>query len=232
MKIALVDGDIVAYRCAASAENDDMSIALMRTDILMKDIMDNTQATSHKVFLSGSKDSNFRYTVNPSYKANRIGKPEPKHLAACKQFLVTHWGAVVCDGHEADDALGYSQTHETIICSIDKDLLQITGSHYNIVKKTYTQVEGDQGLKAFYTQTLVGDTSDNIIGVVGIGPVKAAKILDPLEPEEWYDACKDLYCGDVERYHNNCKLLWIWRVPNGVWQTPNLLEEEGTPFPT
>jgi 5'-3' exonuclease len=87
----------------------------------------------------------------------------------------------------------------------------VPGNHYNFVKKLFTTVTEDQGLKAFYTQTLVGDRSDGITGVVGLGPVKAAKVLDPLLPEEYYNACKELYNDDI-RYHRNCELLWILRT--------------------
>ena len=82
--IALVDGDIVAYRCAASAEKEEISIALMRTNMMMEDIMLDTEATEFKVYLSGSKEDNFRYKVNPEYKANRKDVVRPIHLEACK----------------------------------------------------------------------------------------------------------------------------------------------------
>lgn len=224
--IALIDADIVAYRCAASAEKDDMSIALIRTELLMKEIISATDATEYKAFLSGSKETNFRYTIDPTYKANRAALVRPVHLDACKQFLVTHWKAEICTGYEADDGMGINQKPSgTVICSIDKDMLQVPGQHYNFVKKEFTQVTADQGLKSFYIQTLVGDRSDGITGVVGIGPVKAAKILDPLLPEEYYSACKAMYDGDVDRYHSNCKLLWIWREPNGTWKAHDETQE-------
>ena len=155
----------------------------------------------------------------PTYKANRTA-PRPKHWEACRQFLVTHHKAKIVEGYEADDALGMEQRDNgTTICSIDKDMLQLPGRHYNFVRKEFYDVTPDQGLKSFYTQSLVGDTSDNIIGVPGIGPKKAAKLLDPLLPEEYYEACKNQY-DSVERFHTNCKLLWIWRKPHDVWSPP------------
>ena len=220
MTIALIDSDIVAYRCACSAEKEEQSIALMRTDILMKEIMDATGATGYKAYISGFGEDNFRRKIDLLYKDNRKDVVKPIHLAACQEFLVTHWKAEVVRGYEADDAMGMAQTGDTVICSIDKDMLQIPGFHWNFVRKEAREVTEQEGLKAFYTQTLVGDVADNVFGIHGIGPKKAAKILDPLDPSEYYQACLAMYEGDVERFHMNCKLLWIWRTFGGVWEPP------------
>jgi len=216
---ALIDGDIVVYRAAASAEEDDQWIAQARADQMMQDILADTGSTSYSVYLTGS--GNFRREIAPSYKANRPDS-RPKHWEAVREFLVTQHKAVVCNGFEADDQLGIDQdkTHgATVICSIDKDLLQIPGKHYNFVKKIFQDVTYDEGIKALYIQSLVGDRSDNIFGVQGIGPVKAEKALAELLPEEYYEACRNLY-NDDERYHLNMKLLYIWQKPNDFWQAP------------
>jgi 5'-3' exonuclease len=92
--------------------------------------------------------------------------------------------------------------------------------HYNFVKKLLTKVTPSEGLKNFYTQVLTGDRTDNVIGLAGIGPVKAGKILEGLLPEEYYEACRGAY-NDDERLHSNCKLLWVWRAPNQIWEPPN-----------
>lgn len=221
---ALIDGDIVVYRAAASAEEDDQWIAQARADQMMQDILADTGSTSYSVYLTGS--GNFRREIAPSYKANRPDS-RPKHWEAVREFLVTQHKAVVCNGFEADDQLGIDQdkTHgATVICSIDKDLLQIPGKHYNFVKKVFQDITYDEGIKALYIQSLVGDRSDNIFGVQGIGPVKAEKALAELLPEEYYEACRSLY-NDDERYHLNMKLLYIWQKPNDVWEPPVFIEE-------
>lgn len=221
---ALIDGDIVVYRAAASAEEDDQWIAQARADQMMQDILADTGSTSYSVYLTGS--GNFRREIAPSYKANRPDS-RPKHWEAVREFLITQHKAVVCNGFEADDQLGIDQdkTHgATVICSIDKDLLQIPGKHYNFVKKVFQDVTYDEGIKALYIQSLVGDRSDNIFGVQGIGPVKAEKALAELLPEEYYEACRSLY-NDDERYHLNMKLLYIWQKPNDVWEPPVFIEE-------
>ena len=216
---ALIDGDIVVYRGAASAEKEEQWVALARADQMIQDILADTGSDSYSVYLTGT--DNFRREIAPSYKANRPDE-RPAHWQAVREFLVTHHKAEICNGHEADDQLGIQQDKErgtTVICSIDKDLLQIPGRHYNFVKKTFQEVGIDEGLEHLYLQSLVGDRSDNIIGVAGIGPIKAAQALDGLLPEEWYDKCRELY-NDDERFHLNMKLLYIWQKPNDIWQPP------------
>lgn len=216
---ALIDGDIVVYRGAASAEKEEQWVALARADQMIQDILADTGSDSYSVYLTGT--DNFRREIAPSYKANRPDE-RPAHWQAVREFLVTHHKAEICNGHEADDQLGIQQDKErgtTVICSIDKDLLQIPGRHYNFVKKTFQEVGIDEGLEHLYLQSLIGDRSDNIIGVAGIGPVKAAQALDGLLPEEWYDKCRELY-NDDERFHLNMKLLYIWQKPNDIWQPP------------
>ena len=65
----------------------------------------------------------------------------------------------------------------SIIVSIDKDFDQVPGWHYNFVKGEKYYVDDDQGFYNFCAQLLTGDRADNIIGLRGIGPVGAAKIL-------------------------------------------------------
>jgi 5'-3' exonuclease len=202
-----------------SAEKEEQWVALARADQMIQDILADTGATSYNVYLTGS--GNFRRELAPSYKANRPDS-RPTHWQAVREFLVTQHKAQICDGFEADDEMGVQQDKETmstVICSIDKDLLQIPGRHYNFVKKEHKVVDLDQGLKHLYLQSLIGDRSDNIIGVAGIGPVKAEQALAELLPEEWYDKCRELY-NDDERFHLNMKLLYIWQKPNDMWEPP------------
>jgi 5'-3' exonuclease len=210
----LVDADIVAYRCAASAENDPLDVALVRVDVMMRDLLDKDD--SYLCFLSGPKETNFRYTINPDYKANRIGVPKPKWLAACKDFLINEYHATITHGCEADDFLGIHQTADTVICSIDKDLLMIPGAHFNFVTQKFSEVSELDGLKQFYRQMLIGDTSDNIFGIKGIGKVKAGKLIDPIETEEeLFSIVWQLYAqtafSEGERFWMNADCLWIWR---------------------
>lgn len=225
MAIALIDADIVAYRCAAVTENESESIALHQVEELMSRILSDTLATEYKAFLTG--EGNFRRTINPQYKANRKDKPKPKHLKICQDFLQSEWQAEWCEGYEADDALGVNASSKTIICSIDKDLLMIPGLHYNFVKQIFTDVDDMSGIKHFWKQMLIGDSTDNIKGIDKVGPVKAAKLIDyQEEPIEMFKTVYDMY-NDKQRFLMNADCLWIWRNQGETWTKINsgLVEE-------
>lgn len=218
--LALIDGDIITFRSAASAEKDDEWIARARCDEMIDDILQAVGATHYEIWISGA--NNFRYTVYPEYKANRIGAYRPKWELHIKDHLVQNWQALVSDGCEADDMMGVRQceTEESIICTIDKDLWQIPGLKYNFVKKEMSNVTEAEGLRFFYYQMLVGDPTDNLKGVPGIGPKKATAALAGLESEaELFEKVRDYYNND-EYMEIMGKCLWIWRERNGTWKMP------------
>jgi len=220
---ALIDGDILAYRNAISAEGDPVEIALLRTEEHLAEILKAVNTEKFRIFISGK--NNFRYDINPFYKSDRT-TPEPIHLNACKEFLILQYGATVTDGYEADDALAINQTEETVICSIDKDLLQIPGKHYSwpifrkgevIREEFFSDVSELEGLKNFYKQMLIGDISDSIIGVKGIGKVKASKLIDPLETEkDMFNVVYPLY-NDIDRFWMNADCVWLLRKENIIF---------------
>lgn len=213
--------DIVSFSCAAY--NNDWGWEACREDIdqLMKRILETTGATDYRAFLSGS--DNFRYRIYRDYKANRRDKPDPIFRADANAYLVTDYGATVTDGYEADDGIGIAATRfgsDAIICSIDKDLKQIPGNHYNWRKNEFTTVSPVDGLRSFWRSVLTGDRTDNISGVGGIGPVKSARIINDLESEwDMYEACKAMY-RDEDQMHLNCQLLYILREENKYWEPP------------
>jgi len=219
LTLALIDADIVAYRCAASNDVEGgEEIAILRTHKLMQDILDVTEAKEYRGFLTGP--DNFRKKINLEYKANRKDKPLPLWLKSCKDYLINEWKVELCTGYEADDALGMYQTEDSIICTIDKDLDQIAGRHYNFVKQEFYDVLELDGLRHFYKQLLIGDKADNIFGVIGIGKVKAAKLIDHLNEEsDMFETVKDLYDSE-ERLLINGQCLWIWHKENDLWQFP------------
>lgn len=184
----------------------------------MRRILHETTADTYEAFLTGT--DNFRYKINPNYKANRKDMVRPQWLEDCREYLVTEWKAKLCNGYEADDACGMYQTNDTVIASIDKDLLMISGNHFNFVKGEWREVSDFEGLKHFYKQLLIGDPVDNIFGIDGIGKVKAARIIDPCETEEeMLEQVRSRY-DDDERLIMNAKCLWIWRKENDIWEAP------------
>ena len=224
MTTALIDGDAVIFRCAASVQEEDAQhIAVQRTNDLLQKIINEVQAGSYRLFIKS--DSNFRNTINPQYKANRKGQPIPVHLPACREFVEQEWKAECESLLEADDLLGINQTDETIICGIDKDLLMIPGNHYSwelfhpkwTRPASFKTVDYDLGMKTFYKQMLIGDPSDNIFGMKGIGVVKAGHLLDHLETEqEMFDVVYDLY-DDADRFVMNAQCLWIMQNKDETW---------------
>lgn len=221
--LALLDGDIFAYRAAAASENDPEDIAIFRLVDSIELTLAAVGAESYQVWLSDKRENNFRRAVYPEYKANRI-QPDPKHLAAVKAYLREHWQANTALGQEADDALGIEQMKgefgSSIICSIDKDLKQIPGRHYNFVKKEFDDVDEVEGTRWFYKQLLIGDTGDNVFGVFGLGPKKSAALLDHVvDEQEMYDVVASKY-DSFDRLHMNGKVLWIRRKDNELWTPP------------
>ena len=87
---ALIDFDLVAYRSAASAENEEVGVAIHRMEELLDGILQKVQANSYKAFLTGSK--NFRKEIYPEYKANRTA-PKPKWLQECRAYAIANLGA-------------------------------------------------------------------------------------------------------------------------------------------
>ena len=216
--MVLIDGDIISYRCAASCEPTkerqellDLDTAIQRADELVYRILDTCGASEYRVFLSGSE--NFRKLLSPSYKANRV-QEKPRYLDSVHDFLFKEWNAEVSAGCEADDRIGIAAKDDFIIASIDKDFKQIPGRHYNFVKDVHFEVTEQDAVRFFYGQMLIGDRSDNVSGVPGIGEVKAGRALQGLSPEEMDSCVRDFYrrsFGDLDQFFCNHLLLRIVR---------------------
>lgn len=222
---ALIDGDIVVYRCAAANENNDTGIACWQADEMMQRIIDETDSSSYVCFLTGG--GNFRFGIYPEYKANRRDVPKPRHHGTLREHLVRRWNAKVTDGHEADDAMGFTQTEDTIICSIDKDMLMIPGDHYNFVNKEFTTITEPYATQRLYYQAIMGDKVDNIPGYDGKMRPKVPKFLKPIidelytltEEQDMYNLVQDMH-HDPEHLDIYLKCLWIWRSEGDIWKHP------------
>lgn len=141
-----------------------------------------------------------------------MGKPQPTHLAATRDFLVRKWGAeILTDSYEVDDKLGILAAPDTVLCSIDKDLRQIPGEHYNPVKDVFEVVDDFQGALSLYTSMLVGDTSDNLRGIDGLGPVKAGRLLQGLSAEEAYLKVQAIYADSGQDFFLAHRLFRLLR---------------------
>lgn len=223
---ALIDADSACYAAAFTSEGLGEVYARTCLNGMIEDtLLDlNIPDTECMIFITGS--NNFRHAIYPEYKANRK-QEKPEHLQMLKQHLVDAWGAIRSEGCEADDLIGVEHNKRecgSIIVSIDKDLQQFYGDHYNPRKKVRFTVSPDEAMRFFYTQLLTGDVADNIKGVSGIGPKKAFRILANCSNEqEMFEACRDAYSCDQE-LAMNAKCLWLWRTENDIWQWPSWAE--------
>jgi hypothetical protein len=229
---ALFDSDIFAYRAASACEDEDEATAQRTLDLLIVDflmcgvdsIYPDCFVDSWSMHLTGK--NNFRYEIATTvpYKGNRVDKPKPKHLAFLRSYLVKEWGATISEGEEADDAIAIEATRlgdDCVIVSLDKDLDQICGWHYNFVKHSGYYITPEQGLVKLYTQMLTGDAADNIKGLFRVGPVKAAKIIgDTTDELELYNKVLEAYEGDAERVLENAQLLFLRRYEGQIWTPP------------
>lgn len=138
----------------------------------------------------------FRHVAVESYKANRKGMPDELavQLPLIKELLGFLGIAVVAsEGFEADDILGTlakacaENNNDCVVLTGDRDTLQLIDSHITVRLATtretiiYNQerFEADYGfepLSLIDLKALMGDSSDNIKGVAGVGE-KTAKTL-------------------------------------------------------
>lgn len=195
----LVDGDILLWQSSyVSEESIDWGDGITSTTLNLdaakegitssiKSLIERTK--TDRAIICLTNDKNFRYVVLPSYKHNRAETEKPKLYTDLKLFLTETQEVKTKEWLEADDVmgiLGSSNPKKYIIATIDKDLKQIPGRHFNwkhdTKVRTVTKEEAD---KYFYTQILTGDTTDGYGGCPGIGPKKAYKIIEENWPNPW-----------------------------------------------
>lgn len=215
-------------------EAEPVDKALMIVDVMIGDIRARYDQSSISVFLTGIGNYRNSIATRATYKGNRAGSVPPKHLSAIRDHLSAKWGALLSAGEEADDLIGIASTAspDAIVCSIDKDLLQLPGKHYNFVTKEEQTVSPKQAVLNFYQQVLSGDPVDNVPGIDGIGPVKARKVLEGAKnPRECWMRTLDAYLtayGPIGRFHafEAANLVFVRREVAINWRAP---ESEATP---
>jgi len=188
----LVDADIVVFRFASAltkdeqtdwgggivSKSDNFDLAAAALDKFVKRLMGMTFAT--EVTMCFTDKVNFRYGVLPTYKYNRAGTQKPRLYNQLALYVRQNYEYKTKDGLEADDVLGIMATldpHNTCIATIDKDLLQIPGRHFNWNHGWNCIVEPEDADHYFYQQILSGDPGDGYKGIPGIGAKKAEKLV-------------------------------------------------------
>ena len=177
--------------------SDGFPTGLLTGFVNLIDSLHRDHNTDYLVFALDSKGKTFRSDIYADYKANRDSPPEElvKQLPIAIDWISEMGFANLAkEGYEADDIIatlakyGKEQGLQVRIVSHDKDLYQmIENGHvvmYDSVKrKEITEKECFEKFgvypKDFINfQAIVGDASDNVPGVKGIGKVGAAKLIN------------------------------------------------------
>lgn len=204
-KILLVDGHSILNRAfyglpdLTNSRGEHTNAVLGFLNIIFK-IMEEEKPT-HLAVAFDVHQKTFRHEMYEEYKGTRKGMPEElrSQVPLIKDMLQAMQVTVVeCPGYEADDIIGTlsrmgeNAGMEVTVLSGDRDLLQLATDHVLIripkTKSGQTTVENYHAdeVKALYGVTplefidmkgLMGDPSDNIPGVPGIGEKTAGKII-------------------------------------------------------
>ena len=214
----LIDADYFVYRAAQAAEDElifDSDTTFVVGDfkrgksIVKQNIKDLcARFESDKVILTFTDTVNFRKTVDPSYKGNRV-KRKPCGYKKLKNWAMTTWKSVQKPGLEADDVCGIMATNglldNFVLISPDKDMQQIPCRIYDL-KTEYTQTP-ELAERKLYEQCLTGDSTDGYSGAPGFGPKRAAGILDKVKSSSDYwpsvvEAYESVGCTEEDALRN------------------------------
>ena len=203
MRTILIDGDIVLYEVTLACEtpihwgddlwtlHSDFREATQRFDCWVADIKELLKATA--VVIALSDEDNWRKSVLKTYKNNRKSKRKPLVFYELKKYCSEVYKSFQLPTLEADDVLGLLAgtsaagnsrlgyvSGEKVVVTIDKDLKTIPGLHFdpgNPDDGIY-EVTQEQADYNHLFQSLTGDLVDGYKGCPGVGPVKAARILE------------------------------------------------------
>lgn len=193
--IPIVDADFIVYRVGFAVKEDEpIENALSTVRSTIHNIWDRFPDSPEpgKLYISG-KD-NFRDTLTKNeavfhkapkfYKGTRDPAKRPFYYDDIREYMIHVHNAIVVNGMEAEDAAGIEhyahKERNTVLVHQDKDLDCLPGWHWNPVKMGdlyYQTLEG--GNIHFWKQVLMGDVTDNIRGIDGLGPKTADKLLAP-----------------------------------------------------
>jgi 5'-3' exonuclease len=239
---SLIDADsiihIIAYnyRITTPEEKGAIEEVQAAVDSFVKMILDMTNATYYVGAIGNETQRCFRHSIYKyaKYKGNR----PPSHewvlnwKSTIRGQMKKKWGFVDTVALEADDIIASMVDYcnyfkqPCIICSPDKDLKQIAGTHFDYKKQedVWKIVSPVDAWYNFCMQLLTGDTSDNIKAVPGLGVVKATALLKDIEPVQYLSAIKNAYCKYFGEYYGpiiyqetyDCIKLRVINIPTNV----------------
>ena len=153
-------------------------------------------APTHFAVIFDHSSTTFRNELYDQYKANRTAPPEdlvPQFAVIREAVRAFDLPCIEKQGFEADDLiatytrLAVEAGGDVTIVSSDKDLMQLVGPGVILYDQMKDRRLGPEEVKEKFgvypekmidLQALVGDSSDNVPGVPGIGPKTAAQLLD------------------------------------------------------
>lgn len=196
MSVALIDGDIIAFRAAAVGQRtidwdgDGSVVTDVSEDQAIRAALEGVEAwrkgaraDTAIVCLSDRSVSmsSFRYAIHPYYKRNRTGE-KPVAYNAAVEALCQEYKSIIMPRLEADDVMGIWGTNgkldAPVIVSADKDMLTVPGRVFIPQKMLKPMnIRKHTAMLNWMKQTLTGDSTDGYKGCPGIGPKKAEALL-------------------------------------------------------
>lgn len=186
----LIDLSAIFWWQWHATAGQDRDAAFNRTVDLVSDLSEGFDP----VIVCCDTGKSFRYEIDPQYKANRPPRDEAalSQLGRVKRDLTRRgYRLLGTERYEADDVIATlcsqapQDTHVTIAGS-DKDLLQLVGPRVSFMRLRDRKVLDTEGVFAELGVrpdqirdflALVGDAADNVRGIRGVGPKKAAALL-------------------------------------------------------
>jgi len=228
MKVALIDADSLLYY---EMGKDTLEEAIEGINSRIQTILEETGAHKYAGFLTIGKC--FRYAVAETrpYKYNRKLSSKPPIFYALKEYLQQDPHNFTCVSKlEADDCVSVYATviserkgQAYVVCSPDKDVLkQVPGKHFNYQKMEWVNTSEQDAKKFLWMQTLMGDSTDGIPGIPGMGPKTSEKIIKNVKKVEYYQETLKIYVEKFGVKDGICKftetfnLVYMLRTPEEV----------------
>lgn len=242
--ISIIDGDSIGFMLGwVHKEHQNIDEMHQSIDTFLENMFILTGSDMYYGALAGNERS-FRHDTYKakSYKGNRSEIQE--HMVFWRPIVAGYlrgkWNFDCQSGLEADDLVNTaalsakSQGQEFTVCGVDKDLKQIPGIHFNYRSNEFCIVDEHQAQYNFFRMMLEGDTVDNILGVPGLGPVKAEKYLKPLlesqaERTSYEELVKSLYLKHFGPYYGEIIYTETEKTISLVWDRERKIEIHSVP---